>query len=215
MASTIAALSTELQERFGNRGTMGGSPTITSARFTLAIKAAIKRTASPRVHRHAELEALETITTIVGVDSYAFLPVWGIYAMRCTSAGNIRRLMPMGFQVMEQIEKTQGPPLNYARYGRTIYLEPIPDKVYNIRVSAYHYPDVSGTDCPLHEVYDEAVLCMGEAIVFERYLQDLTRGKMMREVWREELSIVSSPDEMDKDDNQDTFQPDEDWMRPA
>lgn len=217
MATPIIDLRNELKARMTNRG--GTSATaLTDARYDFALRGAIRRIANPRVHRHAELEDKQTYVTVAGVETIVLTtPVWAIFAVKCTTAGAKRRLIVRGHQQMLEIDKSQGQPMNYSRYNRTMYLDPIPNGVYSIDVWAYQYPVFSTAspmtgNCPLHEIYDESVLIMSEAIIHSRFLKDPSHAASLRGELREELTAIS-PDEGDRDDMEDTLGISFDYMR--
>lgn len=213
MATDLGDLRTELRSRFLARN----QTALSDARLDFCVRAGVRKVASPKIHRHAELETNFTFNTVASTDEYVQPALWAIHAIRCTTPGNIRRLVPMGIQTMLEIEKTQGAPLVYARHGRIIHLDPIPNGVFTLRVFAYNYPSfpaspMSGA-CPLLDLYDESVLTAAEATGWSKIFKDVAHGKELDAMWQNEMAEYYSPDEGDRDDMQDSLGIDFDYMR--
>lgn len=206
----------ELRLRIGNRSTSA----VSDARIDIALKAAIYQIASPSVHRHADLESTASVSTASGDDTYDLgIAVWSIFSGRDTTSNNIRRLINVGPHFMDELEKTNGPPLRYARWGgfedSGVELDPIPDGTYSLVFRVYEYPTFTTSagllsgNSPLREVYDEGIYLGAEYRIWMNVLQNPFRGKMVKNQLSDWMDTILSPAIGELDDNLDsTLAPD-------
>jgi hypothetical protein len=222
MGATYSSLRSLLRSRTGNRST----DSLPDTRLDVALKAAIIQLASPKVHRHAELETDTTITTADGsaggatadqqIGRYAIdTTLWTIYSVRNTTSGYERRLFPEGIQVVDELNRGFGQPLRYARWGRYIILDPIPNAIFTVRVRGYAFPTFSvGGDsllsgsCPFHDVYDEGVLLGGEYRLWYNDLQNPVRGQAVKMQLVDWMDTIIPQIEGELDDQEDVMGPD-------
>lgn len=216
MATTLASLRTEIKARILNR-----SANLTDSRVDQTIMATIRQLASPKVHRHAELEGKETVTTAAGTDIYTMATnIWTIYAVRDTTTNSKRRLQVLGIQQMLEIEKSSGVPLAYSRWGRDIHFDPIPDAVNTVDVYNYSYPtltlngsnELTGNS-PLNDVYNEGILLGSEYRLWRSVLQDPKRATGVKADLADWMETMISPYDGELDDQEDTLAPDLDGLR--
>ena len=207
MASSLADLRTELRSRLGGRSTTA----LSDARMDWALRASTIQISSPMVHRHADLESTANVSTVSSTDTYNLgIAVWSIFSGRDTTTSNARRLSNEGPQFMDELQKTSGPPLRFARWGgfenTGIELDPIPDGVYTLVFRVYSYP-VFDTNTPmagnslLREVYDEGILLGAEYCLWMNALQNPFRGKMVKNQLSDWMDTILSPYIGELDDN--------------
>jgi hypothetical protein len=209
VATDLSTLRNEVRARVGNRSTTA----LSDARIDFALRASINQIASPKVHRHADLERFVTVPTVATVDTVSLgLTAWTIFSLRCTTTANVRRMIGIGPQEMDEIEKAPGPPREYCRWGdqtngTTLELNPIPDAVYTLKARVYIYPqytlDGSGllsSTCPVREVYDEGVLLGAEYRVWMNDLQNPDRGMLVKNQLADWMETIISPYEGELDD---------------
>lgn len=219
MATNLSTLRDELRARTGNRSTSA----LPEDRLDFLLRQSILQISSPKVHRHADLESTISVSTADGDDKVEVgATLWTIYSARDTTTTNVRRLEAVGAQTMDEYEKTSGPPLRYARWGSfddgtVLELDPIPDGVYTLKVRGYLYPtftldgnDLLTGECPLREVYDEAVLLGAEYRAWMNVLQNPTRGLMIKNQLSDFMDTIISPYEGELDDmSTDVLAPDQ------
>lgn len=212
MATNISTIRAELRSRVGNRSTTA----LPESRLDFCIRESVFQISSPKVHKQADLERLIDLDTSNGVDTYSLGTadqIWTIFSLRDRTTGNIRRLSNIGPQAMDEIEKTTGIPLRYARWGGDagatgLEIDPIPNGVYNLRARVYTYPSftldsdglLTGT-LPLRPVYDEGILLGAEYRVWMNILQNPTRGAVVKNQLSDWIDTIISPAEGELDDN--------------
>lgn len=202
MATSIATLRTELRSRLGGRS----ATAITDTRLDFLLRHAIEQLSSPRVHRHPTLETTIPIATVSGTSGYSLtqggVAIWTIFSVRDTTAGNVRRLTNAGIQFMDELVRTSGFPLRYARWGQALELDPIPDGIYNLVVRGYRYPafDPSGNS-PLDDVYNEGILLGAESRGWLNVLQNPERGLVVKNQLADWMDTIISPYDGEMDDN--------------
>ena len=217
MATTMTAFRDELRARLLTRSETSAS----NLRLDRVIKSAIYHITSPKIHRHEDLEIQKDITTVNGTDIYDInAELWTLFVVRDVSTNNRRRIVPMGFQRMQELWKTTGQPLRYARWSQQMHFDPIPSGIYTIRIWGYGYPQftlggdglISG-NFPLREVYKESALLLAEAKAWSQILKDVKRGKALRDEFMDEFGTIVAPVEGELDDQEDVLQPDLDGLQ--
>lgn len=140
------------------------------------------------------IEQTYSTTTVAGTQEYA-LPTNAFAVKRVTYNGV--KLSPITFREDDALNQTNatvtvtGTPQYYAFFNRTLYLRPVPDAAYTLKLWTYNFPQVltvtSTIEVPTEYHTDLATYIIAEMNAIEKNYQG---AQFYRELWQQRLNEI-------------------------
>lgn len=143
-----------------------------------------------------------TFPTVAGTDTYdfgssgeittEFYTIDGVFLTHSTD--NIIELRPRNYLGIETLSTTQAEPYSYAYINRALWLYPVPDAVYTVRLDGHikaAEPDADSTadNVWFTEAY-EVIHCRAKAYLYAHVWFDANMAIIMRQAEQEALTAL-------------------------
>ncbi len=201
----LAAMRAEVKFTLDNRQDM------TSARLTQWVNWAYLHVANPKIYRHNELQATQSITLVAGTDTYALADaLFAIDSVSNTTHGH--KLWPNTIDDFDLSPQTTGSPRQYARWGRNLHLRSNPaaaDAGDNIQVRYLAEPTVLSGDTDLtviDGIWDEVII-VGAVWRGWRALNRPDREEISRAAFAAQINDVKEVRDVEAEDDGYRFEP--------
>lgn len=180
------AMKTELKARLGNR-------TDLDARMVRWINYSFFEILMNPRFLFFELDTSFTFTTVAGTKDYVISPTDFWFILDIRDMPNARRLLRTHWSYLDKVVDTTGQPTRYYRFGNSLFLDPIPDNAYDIRVRYRRRPAdlASGTLFEgLGTEWEEKIITLAAVKAFEA-LKLTEQAAGQRSLYEQMISTMS------------------------
>lgn len=195
---SYVAMKTELKARLGNRQDLDTRMDrwLNQAFFEILV--------NPRFS-FFELDTTATFDTVAGTREYSltgYTNLWFIADVRDMT--NQHKLLRTHWSYMDKVVDVSGQPTRYYRYGESIFLDPIPDAIYNVRIRYRRRPNDIGVMSDFEGLgteWEEKIVTLAACKAFEalKMTQDAAMHKQLYEAMVATMSDVPGLEDLDSE----------------